>query len=293
MKHMLYLFLFLLLTGCAASQTADADHISSSETTCARDTAYDSAAATPETTHVYETAYNSAEDEMSTSEVGEILYAPYQKFGLIYDKSHNMLTYHGEPVRWFEDYYPIGDGIYAGADFFDKTGTVDVYAERDFSKLSISSDGSYDPSGELTGLKKFTQKEFDERDIGPLLYPKPNEATAEEASFESGANAKIAAEYAPFGVTWYDTPNGGWYYKGQKIRTLKDVLTSNGESMSSGKFEGILRCFGDPNGTVSLTVVRDYDRPNAEGYGTLTSIELSEEEPSDEIILSESPSSAP
>lgn len=274
-KNLLFLIFTIFLTGCTDSRTP---------------AAHEQAAVT----------YNvceSSEDTMPKSEMLAQMYAPYEKFGMVYDKEHNLMTYEGKTVRWFEDYYSIGDGGYAGADFFDKTGTVDVYAERDFSKKTVSSDGSYDPGGELTGLKKFSQEEFNRRDITPLLHPGMPEATAtaeasESGEFESESTLKIAAEYAPFGITYYDTPNGGWYYKGEKIRSMKDALTSNGESMSSGKFKGILRCFRNDAGTVSLAAVRDYDHPNTEGYGTLTGIEILKEEPED-IILHESPSSAP
>lgn len=294
MKTLLYLFLMLLLTGCASRKTPDMPDAQTSGQNEGGNAVYEVSSAPEQTAVIREAVFESGEGSMDKSESPEILYAPYRKFGMVYEKSHNRMTYNGQTVRWFEDYYPVGEGAYAGTDFFDKTGTVDVYAERDFTMTAVSCDGSYDPSGRLTGLKAFTQEEFDRRDISPLLHPEPNEAVAEEVSSEpeSEGNRKVAAEYAPFGVAWYDTPNGGWYYKGEKIYSFKDILTSNGEDMSSGNFKGILRCFGNPGGTVSLTAVRDYSRPNAEGYGTLTGIERCEEASRD-IILSESPSSSP
>lgn len=280
----------LLLTGCTAATYGNA---AVEEGNIAADAVCETSGNAEQAAAVYAACENGS-GGMPESDTWELMYEPYRKFGMAYDKDRNTLTYEGEYVRWFEDYYPVGDGGYAGADFFNKAGTIDVYAERDFSKTTVSSDGSYDPGGELTGLKKFSQEEFDKRDIDPLLHPKTPEATAvTDDESEAGTSLETAAEYAPFGITYYDTPNGGWYYKGEKIRSFRDVLTSNGEAMNSGKFEGVLRCFGSEAGTVSLAAVRDYSHPDAEGNGTLTGVEVLEDTSSGEIILHESPSNTP
>lgn len=47
----------------------------------------------------------------------------------------------------------------------------------------------------------------------------------------------MAKEYEAFGVT-YDAKNDQWYFNGEKVRFFRDVLTSNGEGLTSGKFKG-------------------------------------------------------
>ena len=66
---------------------------------------------------------------------------------LTYDAEKNELQYNGRVVRWFEDYYTVGDNMRAGRDFFNENGVVDIYAVRDFSNIVRAEDGSFDPGG--------------------------------------------------------------------------------------------------------------------------------------------------
>ena len=52
----------------------------------------------------------------------------YEPFGMTYDAYRNELYYNGKSVRWFEDYYPVGEDpqAQAGRDFFNESGVVDV-----------------------------------------------------------------------------------------------------------------------------------------------------------------------
>ncbi len=81
--------------------------------------------------------------------------------------------------------------------------------------------------------------------------------------------ASIAAEYAPYGITCED---GRWYYDGQPIRVLTDVLTSNGESLTGGRFQGTMRNFAG-EGDIDVRTVRDYDHCDRDGNGKLLYIE--------------------
>lgn len=97
-------------------------------------------------------------------------YKPYEPFDLVLDG--NQLYYRGELVRYFEDLYPLVEGDYnsmGGITHFDEAGTVDVHAVRDLTRLVYRTDGSYDPSGTLTGVEPYSQAEFDARDLEPLL----------------------------------------------------------------------------------------------------------------------------
>ncbi len=228
-------------------------------------------------------------------------YAIYEQYGLTYNKSTDQLLYNGELVRYFEDYYPIGgseNNAYGGIDYFDEHGRIDVHGVRDLSKLPRNSDGSTDPSGKLIGVKSYSQAEFNARDIGKLKNP-PMQATAVEYSGSDNSStahdnrglgntavaseegpqltpderAKLYAIYEPFGVT-YDKNKDCFYYKGKLVRQLVDVISSNGESLSSGKFKGSIQQVGSPNGEIELETVRDYTKPDNNGEGALIGIEI-------------------
>lgn len=201
-------------------------------------------------------------------------FQPYEPFGLLYDAETNELWFDGRLVRWFEDYYPVSDdGGQAGNDFFNEGGVVDVHAVRDRSGLVRADDGSYDPSGILTGVAAFSEEEFAARDLEALRHPAPVTAVAGGAEMSPEERKAMAEEYAPFGVT-YDAEEDQWYYNGEAVCFFRDVLISNGESLSGGGFRGVMRTFPSERGTVRLETVRDFARPNALGYGTLTGVQI-------------------
>lgn len=200
-------------------------------------------------------------------------FQPYAPFGLLYDAEKNELLFHGEPVRWFEDYYPVSeDGGQAGIDFFNENGVVDVHAVRDRSVLARKDGGSYDPSGVLTGVEAFSEEDFAARDIEALRNPKPVTAVAGGAELSEEELKAIAEEYAPFGVT-YDAGERQWYYNGEAVCYLRDVLSSNGKSLTGGGFQGVIRTLAGEKGGIRIETVRDFTRPNSLGYGTLTGIQ--------------------
>lgn len=251
-----------------------------------------------------ETAY--AETPESKSE----MYAVYEQYGLTYNKITDQLLFNGELVRCFEDYYPVGtgeNGAYSGIDYFNKNGTVDVHGVRDLSELTLNSDGSTDPSGKLTGVEPYSQAEFDARDIEDLKNPTMqattvndsssggNSFTAQELSDDSFSGNTYAAEtgsvltpdeyaemyavYEPFGLT-YDKDSACFYYNGKLVRQFVDILMSNGESLSGGKFKGSMRQIINPDGKgeVDVYTVRDYEKLDSDGSGTLIDIKACSQE---------------
>ena len=217
--------------------------------------------------------YVIAEDGLVDNDVSyEERFKPYEQFGLTYDADKNELQYNGKVVRWFEDYYPISeDGEQAGKDFFNENGVVDVYAVRDLSSLVHNDDGSFDPSGKLIGVKEFSEEEFAVRDIEAIKNPQPITLISGDRMLTTKELEDIAKEYAVFGVT-YDAKDDQWYFNGEKVRFFRDILTSNGESLTNGKFKGTTRSFGG-NGTIDIYTVRDFSNLDASGNGTLTGIE--------------------
>lgn len=262
------------LTGCGAGEVmsavvdmgqttaAQAQECTAFGQTAAEDTAW---------------AIENAQEDISEREFYAEQLSCYKPFGLAYDEKKNVLTYNGKRVRYFEDFYPVGDDgeeAYAGTDFFDEKGVVDVCAVRDFSGVVRAADGSFDPGGRLTGLRQCSDREFRARDIEALVHPPVKEATAVEDGEPASPEEmeKIAAEYAPFGVT-YDAKADVWYYKDEKIHVFQDILMSNGESATGGRFSGSLRQYNQEDGTVDICTVRDFEVLNAEGNGTLKGIE--------------------
>lgn len=208
-------------------------------------------------------------------------FKPYAQFGMTYDAGKNELYYNGKSVRWFEDYYPIsGDGAQAGIDFFNENGIVDVYAVRDLSSFVRNDDGSFDPSGKLTDLKEFSEEEFAARDIEAIKNPQPVTLISGDRMLTATELEDIAKEYEVFDVT-YDAEDDQWYFNSEKVRIFRDVLTSNGESLTNGKFKGTMRIFSG-NGTIDIHTVRDFSNLDASGNGTLTGIEKYSQEEFDE-----------
>lgn len=207
-------------------------------------------------------------------------FKPYEQFGLRYDAGKDELQYNGRVVRWFEDYYAVGENIRVGRDHFSENGVVDVYAVRDLSRVARFEDGSFDPGGVLVGLREFTAEEFAARDIEAIKNPPPAAALAGDPPTMQELE-EIAGEYAAFGVA-YNAKEDQWYLNGEKIRFFRDVLTSNGESLTGGGFHGTLRTFWNDGGTVDVYTVRDYANPNSAGNSTLISVERFSQEEFDE-----------
>lgn len=220
-------------------------------------------------------------DTIADGNAYEEQFKTYEQFGMVYDEEKKELYYNGKSVRWFEDYYPIsGDGAQAGIDFFNENGVVDVYAVRDLSSFVRNDDGSFDPSGKLTDLKEFSEEEFAARDIEAIKNPQPITIISGDRMLTAKELEDIAKEYEVFGVT-YDAEDDQWYFNGEKVRILRDVLTSNGESLTNGKFKGTMRIFSG-NGTIDIHTVRDFSNLDAFGNGTLTGIEKYSQEEFDE-----------
>ena len=205
------------------------------------------------------------------------LFLPYAPFGLRYDAEKDELRFDGQPVRWFEDYYPLsGDGAQAGLDFFDENGVVDVYAVRERSRIVRAEDGSYDPAGTLTGVEAFSEEAFAARDVEALRHSAPVTAVAGDAEPAAEERRAMEEAYAPFGVT-YDAGADQWYFNGEKVCFFRDVLTSNGKSLTGGGFRGAMRILSSAEGTVRIETIRDFAHPDSQGYGTLTGIQVMEE----------------
>ena len=212
------------------------------------------------------------ENVVETPESKAEAFAVYGQYGLTYNKNTDQLFYNEKLVRYFEDYYPVGDGASIEKSFFNENGIIDVHGIRDLSQLTLNPDGSTDPSGKLIGVEAYSQAEFEARDIEELKNP-PMQATAVESGPELTPDelAKLYSVYEPFGVT-YDKKKDCFYYDGKLVRQFVDILSSNGEPLSGGKFKGSMRQMGSPDGEIEIEAVRDYTKPDTNGYGALIGI---------------------
>ncbi len=91
--------------------------------------------------------------------------------------------------------------------------------------------------------------------------------------------AELYAVYEPFGLI-YDIEQDYLYYNGKRVRQFIDILTSNGESLSGGKFKGSMRQINSPDGSgeVDVYTVRDYKKTDTNGNGTLTDVKAYSQE---------------
>lgn len=207
----------------------------------------------------------------------EAAYSKYAQFGLSYDADKKVLYYYGQRVRVFEDMYPLDafGTMCAGIEHFDPLGIIDVAAQRDLTAQLKNQDGSYDPGGVLKGLKALSDAEFAVRDL--VQWKQGHSAQTVDASsglsLSAAQKAEFYAPYAEFGLT-YDEKTDTLSYQGQTVRDFLDVRQSNGESFSSGRFQGVMTKLNNQFGTIDVTTVRDYERPDAQGDGKLLGIEI-------------------
>lgn len=173
------------------------------------------------------------------------------KYGLSFDEANNTLFYQGKRVRLFDDTYPLDQGAVSMVEHFDELGAIDVEAVRDFSKRNA--DGSYDPSGALTGLRILSGEAFFCRDLGQWKNPPAQQATVSESGTPMTAKEKKAfyAPFALFGLT-YDEALDTLFYQGQPVRRVLDVQKSNGEPFSSGRFQGTMTHLVNDSGVVDV-----------------------------------------
>ena len=126
------------------------------------------------------------------------------------------------------------------------------------------------------GGEAFSEEAFAARDVEALRNSAPVTAVAGDGEWSKEELNAIAEGYAPFGVT-YDAEEDQWYFNGEKVCFFRDVLTSNGKSLTGGGFRGAMRILSSAEGTVRIETVRDFTRPDFQGYGTLMDIQIIED----------------
>lgn len=201
-------------------------------------------------------------------------YEDYEPYGLRYDSAQDALYYQGTRVRVFTDGYPLGDYGYCMIEHVDEAGTIDVVASRNLEAVTYNADGSYDPAGALIGLQVASPADFSARE---LTESTPGTmASAADSSGEPMSPAEKQLLYAPYadlGIQ-YNAAKDELTYQGQTVARLLDVKQSNGESLSGGKFKGTMTQMNQDNGSINVSILRDYTQPDAEGNGKIIGVSV-------------------
>lgn len=83
------------------------------------------------------------------------------------------------------------------------------------------------------------------------------------------------ASYAPYGLK-YDVEENVLYYQGKRVRQFTDVLQCDDGTMENGSCSMKCACF--ESGEVDVQTVRDYEKLDDQGYGTLMGVTITVEE---------------
>lgn len=117
-------------------------------------------------------------------------------------------------------------------EYLNEKGTVDIYTTR---KPTDNEDGSIDPFGELTGIWRYSQEEFDRRDLSRFYDSSIVMTTAFGNSGDDPAGKTFAEYfeiYKEFGIEYIeaqeDSGYGNVYYKGQLVNTFADNSPEGG-----------------------------------------------------------------
>ena len=160
-------------------------------------------------------------------------FTQYESFGLRWDNSEKVLYWNGERVRYFLDGVDL-DGTGAMAIYLEYAdaelkGEVDVHTVR---QRIQNPDGSFDPMGPVTGLKKYSQAEFDARSFLPPSLTAVTYASSEVTQFSGFAQntaetAKLLQAYAPFGLSYEIDPVTGelaMRWQGKPVHSVYDEM---------------------------------------------------------------------
>lgn len=181
-----------------------------------------------------------------------VSYSQYEAFGLQYDESKNELYFDGELVRYFYDGVKLSDGaesVYC--DFLNEQGTVDVHTIRE---EITNKDGSTDPFGELIGIERYSQEEFNNRDLSNF-YGSSEAITYSFGTYDPSAKtfSETFEKYSAFGIEYVEAENasgaGNVYYNGQLVNSFVDS-SPNGGTFSFHSADG---------GKINVRMVYDAD----------------------------------
>ncbi len=202
----------------------------------------------------------------------------YEKFGLRYDESKDAFYFNGELVRYFYDGVELPDGSATYCDHINEAGTVDVYTVRE---PVTNSDGSVNPFGKLTAIKRCSQEEFDCRKLSDLCVTPDLEMTAyaEGSSVVSGETfAERFARYKDFGIEYVEAENasgaGNVYCNGKLVKSFIDISPDGGvfsfQSADGGEINA-MTVYDDKDCLCGINIGDTYvlQPSDGDGYGVV------------------------
>lgn len=176
-------------------------------------------------------AYTSAIEENSqtaSNPTRQELLAEYNPYGITFDKNGDMY-FQNKLVRYFYDGVDLGDNAAAVRyEYLNEKGTVDVHTTR---IATDNGDGSIDPFGELTGIKKYSQAEFEQRNLADLKGTSEAVTYVSEDISEGETFKQKFSKYQRYGIEYKEQKNSGVgnvYYNGQLVKTFIDENKDGG-----------------------------------------------------------------
>lgn len=201
------------------------------------------AANSPTTSEAQTTYVVTAENEQSQSVLKtpteKELIAEYGSYGISFDKK-NKIYFDNELVRYFFDGVDLGDNTASVRyEYLNEEGTVDVHTVRNPIN---NGDGSINPFGDLTGIVKYSQEEFKQRNLEDLKGSSDPVTYATGGVSGGETFAQKFAEYKDFGIEYKEqqgSGRGNVYYNGQLVKKFVDENKDGGvftyQSVESGE----------------------------------------------------------
>lgn len=165
---------------------------------------------------------------VSNTPTEQELLSEYGPYGISFDKDGKM-HFNDELVRYFWDGADLGDNTSSVRyEYLNEEGTVDVHTTR---KVIENGDGSINPFGDLTGIVKYSQEEFKQRNLEDLKGS--SDAVTYATGGVSGGEtfAQKFAKYKDFGIEYKEqqgSGRGNVYYNGQLVRQFIDEKKDDG-----------------------------------------------------------------
>lgn len=187
------------------------------------------------------------------------LIAMYCEFGISFDENENM-SFNDELVRYFWDGVEIDKNTGTTRyEYFNEDGTVDVFTNR---KVIDNGDGSINPFGDLIGLEKSSQKDFNNRDINKLQNP-VNPVVIYEGNYNGSKDcvtfAELMKRFEPYGIT-YEVGGyyiGNIYYNGILVNRFSDTKPDGSVTQLESKDGGEINVVAVYDESGKLTGVKE------------------------------------
>lgn len=186
---------------------------------------------------------DSAENQATQTELNapseQDLLAEYSPYGISFDKKGKMY-FNKKLVRYFEDSIEIVNNTTSVLyEYLNEEGIIDVHTTR---STKDNGDGSIDPFGKLTGIKKCNKTEFEQRNLVDIKAKSEAVTYAVEGISGGETFEQKFSKYKDYGIDYKEGKEssiGNVYYKGQLVKQFIDKNPKGGtftfQSVDGGK----------------------------------------------------------